>query len=98
MRIISTRGKTPQQVADELAAPGSALAAEQESAVRAIVADVRARGDAAVLEYTRRFDSPEMTAAKLAVTEREFAAARGMPVFEGLEGLRAWLAPVDVAA
>jgi len=27
-----------------------------EAAVRAIIADVRARGDAAVLEYTRRFD------------------------------------------
>ncbi len=30
-----------------------------ESAVRAIVAEVRVRGDAALLEYTRRFDRAE---------------------------------------
>jgi len=34
----------------------AAPAAEVEGSVRAIVADVRARGDAAVLEYARRFD------------------------------------------
>ena len=33
-------------------------------AVRAIIADVRARGDAAVLEYTRRFDRVEASSVK----------------------------------
>ena len=35
-----------------------------EAAVRAILADVRARGDAAVLEYTRRFDRIEASSLK----------------------------------
>lgn len=43
-----------------------------------IVADVRARGDAAVVEYTRKFDWPELDAAKLRITdaERDEAAAQ----------------------
>ena len=43
-----------------------------------IVADVRARGDAALVEYTRKFDKVELTAATLRIpqAEREKAAAR----------------------
>ena len=43
-----------------------------------IVADVRARDDAAVVDYTRKFDWPELDAAKLRITdaERDEAAAR----------------------
>lgn len=43
-----------------------------------IVADVRARGDAAVVDYTRKFDWPELDAAKLRITdaERDAAAAQ----------------------
>ncbi|MBB3933641.1 histidinol dehydrogenase [Kaistia hirudinis] len=46
-----------------------------DSAVRAILADVRARGDAAVLDYTKRFDRLELTPATLRVGEAEFEAA-----------------------
>jgi histidinol dehydrogenase len=46
-----------------------------DSAVRAILADVRARGDAAVLDYTKRFDRLEMTAEAMRVGEAEFEAA-----------------------
>jgi histidinol dehydrogenase len=46
-----------------------------DAAVRAIIADVRARGDAAVMEYTRRFDRVELTAQTLRVSEAEIAAA-----------------------
>ena len=41
--------------------------------VRAIIADVEARGDEALFEYTRRFDSPSVTA--LEVTREEIDAA-----------------------
>ncbi len=44
-------------------------------AVSRIVEDVRKNGDAALLEYIRRFDCPDMPADSLAVTEDEFAAA-----------------------
>jgi len=48
-----------------------------DSAVRAILADVRARGDAAVLDYTKRFDRLDLTAATMRVSEAEFEAAEG---------------------
>jgi histidinol dehydrogenase len=77
MRIITTERRTPKQVAADLAAPVAAEAAEQEKVVREIVEAVRARGDEAVVEYTRRFDWPEATAENLRVTEREIEEAVG---------------------
>lgn len=51
-----------------------------ETAVAAILADVRVRGDAAVLEYTQRFDRlPANTAASLEIPQIALRAA-----FEGL--------------
>lgn len=49
-------------------------AEDVDQAVAAIIADVRARGDAAVLELTARFDRMELTADRLAFTEAEIAA------------------------
>ncbi|SHF03792.1 histidinol dehydrogenase [Kaistia soli DSM 19436] len=46
-----------------------------DATVRAILADIRARGDAAVLEYTARFDRLPLTAEKLRVSEAEFEDA-----------------------
>ncbi|MHC4885841.1 MAG: histidinol dehydrogenase [Planctomycetota bacterium] len=45
------------------------------SSVAEIVGAVRARGDEAVLEYTKTFDKVELTAADLKVTPEEFFAA-----------------------
>lgn len=49
--------------------------------VAGIVADVRARGDAAVVDYTRKFDWPELDAARLRISdaERDEAAAKVPP-------------------
>ncbi|MBZ9936022.1 histidinol dehydrogenase [Mesorhizobium sp. BR1-1-16] len=46
-----------------------------DATVRAILADVRARGDAAVLDYTARFDRLPLTAERLRVSEAEFEDA-----------------------
>jgi histidinol dehydrogenase len=46
-----------------------------DATVRAILADVRARGDAAVLEYTARFDRLRLDAQSLRITAAETAAA-----------------------
>ena len=54
--------------------------AEVEASVAAVLADVRARGDAAVLEYTRRWDGVD--AASLA--ELEVAPAQARAAFDGL--------------
>jgi histidinol dehydrogenase len=44
-------------------------------AVQAIIADVRARGDAALIDLSRRFDRVELTQATLRVSASEIAAA-----------------------
>jgi histidinol dehydrogenase len=46
-----------------------------DTAVRAIVADVRARGDAALSDYSRRFDHLDLDTAGLKVTADEIATA-----------------------
>ena len=76
MRIITTRRRSPQRVAEELSEPFLEEVAEQEAVVRGIVEDVRARRDEALIEHTRRLDSPHMTADRTAVTPQEFAQAR----------------------
>ena len=43
----------------------------QESSVRRIIADVRKRGDAALLEYTRKFDGANLTRRQLRVRPAE---------------------------
>jgi histidinol dehydrogenase len=60
---------------------GELLSAKREAsedvdqAVRAIIADVRARGDAALIDYTTKFDRVTPTQEKLRFTERELAGA-----------------------
>lgn len=49
-------------------------AEDVDQAVAAIIADVRARGDAALLELTARFDRMELTAERLAFSEAEIEA------------------------
>ncbi len=49
--------------------------ADVDAVVAGIVADVRARGDAALLEYTRRFDRLSLTAETLRIPESEVDAA-----------------------
>ena len=46
-----------------------------QNAVVAILADVRARGDAALLEYTARFDRVTLTAATMRVSADEIDRA-----------------------
>lgn len=46
------------------------------AAVRAIVAEVRARGDTALIEFAERFDKVSLTPATLRLSEREIASAQ----------------------
>ena len=70
------------------------LGAKRESsedvdrAVAAIIADVVARGDEALVELTRRFDRHDVTAETLRVTEAETDAAVAAADREALEALR----------
>jgi histidinol dehydrogenase len=49
--------------------------ADVEAAVRAIVADVAARGDRALKDYTKKFDRLDLDAVALRVTPQDIAAA-----------------------
>ncbi len=71
MRVVRATGRSPERVVAELSAPIAAELAEQEKGVREIVDAVRARGDEALLEYGRRLDWPDMTAAGMRVREAE---------------------------
>jgi histidinol dehydrogenase len=55
----------------ELTAPSSLFDPVIEQRTRAILEDVRARGDAAVLELTERFDGAKLVAEQLPVTQAE---------------------------
>lgn len=46
-----------------------------ETVVRAIIDDVRRRGDAALIDYTKQFDRLEVSPNRLAITPEEFAEA-----------------------
>jgi histidinol dehydrogenase len=59
----------------ELTAPSSLFDATIEQRTRAILEDVRARGDAALLEFTARFDGANLRADQLAATQAESVTA-----------------------
>lgn len=69
------------------------LAAQRESdadvneTVAAILADVRARGDAAVLDYTARFDHQSLSPERLRISSNEIEAATAQCTTETLDAL-----------
>jgi histidinol dehydrogenase len=62
-------------------------AADVDSAVRAIVADVAARGDRALKEYSHKFDALDLDRAGLKITADEIAAAIKACSREALDAL-----------
>ena len=56
VRKLDARTREPDEVVGELRRPGGFLSENIRTAARRIVEDVRDRGDAALLEYTERFD------------------------------------------
>jgi len=62
-------------------------AADVEEAVRAIIADVAARGDRALIELTRKLDRVDLESAGLRVTAAEIAAAQAACDARALDAL-----------
>ena len=58
-----------------------------EAVVRAIIDDVRNRGDAALVEYTERFDQNRLTPERLAVSKQEVDAAMSAAPAEVVDAL-----------
>ncbi len=63
-------------------------AADVDAAVAAIIDDVAARGDAALLDYTRQFDRLELTANGLRLTPGEIAAGADAAPADTVAALR----------
>ncbi|MGH7031048.1 MAG: histidinol dehydrogenase, partial [Stellaceae bacterium] len=64
------------------------VAADVDAAVAAIIEDVARRGDAALLDYTGRFDGIDLTARGLRVSPREIAEGASAAPVETVAALR----------
>jgi len=62
--------------------------ADVNDAVAKIIADVRARGDAALIDFTQKFDQLDLRQAGIAVSEADIAAARAAVDDETVEALK----------
>lgn len=70
-------------------------AADIDTDVRAILAEVKARGDAAVIDYTRQFDRLVLTAATLRIAPEEIDAAERHCPPDQLAALRLAASRID---
>jgi histidinol dehydrogenase len=70
--------------------------ADVDAVVAAILADLRRRGDAALIDYTRRFDQLELTPATLRIPAVEIAAAARSCAAETLAALRLAASRIEV--
>lgn len=75
MRVIRFSNADFAKQLAQVTAPSSLFDPVIEQRTRAILDDVRARGDAAVLPLTERFDGARLTADQLAVTQAEHMTA-----------------------
>ena len=91
MKTIRHTDKDFSAKLHEVAADSSLFDAEIEQRTKVILHDVFVRGDAAVLEFTEKFDGAKLTAEQLAVTQAEFMAAS----LKADESLRAAVAEAE---
>jgi histidinol dehydrogenase len=75
VRKLDARGRGSVEIAGELRRPGGFLSQAVRESARWIVEDVRDRGDAALLEYTERFDG--VRPQDIRVPRSEIDKARG---------------------
>jgi histidinol dehydrogenase len=75
MEIITYPSPEAEKRIGRIAGRGIEISGTAYESVADILSDVRIRGDDAVIDYSRRFDSPDLSIADLVVTEAEFVAA-----------------------
>ncbi len=75
MNIVRQKDADFAEKLKRITAPSSLFDKSIEERTRAILDDVQARGDNAVLELTERFDGAKLTADRLAVTQAELMTA-----------------------
>lgn len=75
MRIIKLDEQSKKNILEDLLKRDPNNYTKYESAVQEIVADIRARKDEAVFEYTKKFDGADIHAGNIRVTEEEIQDA-----------------------
>ncbi|MCI0483940.1 MAG: histidinol dehydrogenase [candidate division NC10 bacterium] len=95
IRILRADGDEGTAFLKELARRRAAVSAEAEEVVRPILAGVREKGDAALLEYAKRFDGATLTPGTLRVTPDEVTRAFDYLQPEAIEALRLAAARIE---
>lgn len=93
MKKVITSITPAQEIRTLLTRTATLGDADREAVVRDIIEDVRSRGDAALLEYGRRFDAPELE--RLQVEPEAFDRAVAETPAELLETMRAAKANIE---
>lgn len=75
MRIVKLTQETKQNLLNDLLKRSPNNYTEYADTVQEIVGNVRANGDQALFEYTRKFDKAEITAGNIQVTKKEIEEA-----------------------
>lgn len=88
MRIVKLTKESTKNLLEELLKRSPNSYGEYESRVNQIIEDVRTRRDAALSEYTRRFDGADIHAENILVTEEEIEKAYDMTDASLLEVIR----------
>ncbi|MDX5893781.1 histidinol dehydrogenase [Rubrobacter radiotolerans] len=87
VRRLDARGESPESVAARLRVPGGFLTPEVRNVAREIVERVRELGDAAVREYTERFDGLKLDVLRVPEKEIEDAYREMEPEVEEAFGV-----------
>src|SRR5438093_6134389 len=87
LRILRTATDSPERIRAALSSSSYADNATEEAGVRAILEDVRARGDEAVRDTVERYDGVRLD--RFEVTEAEIDTARASVSAEFLEAVEA---------
>ena len=75
MKIVELSEENKKEVQKNILQRSPSTFGTQEATVRSIIEDIKARGDEAVFEYTKKFDRAEITTDTFQVTEEEIRAA-----------------------
>ena len=75
MKMIRYPSVEAEEKIRRITGRGLEISGKDYETVANIISDVRTRGDAALIEYTRKFDAPDLSARQMIVSDAEFEAA-----------------------
>jgi len=95
LKVFAFPSPSAEKALARIASRGLAFTKKEHAAVSRILAEVKTRGDEALVDYTRRFDSPNYSAQDIKVSAREAAAAKSSADRSFLRALNRAASQVD---